>query len=313
MATMKAVRVHEFGGPDVLKYEDAERPTAAEGQVLVRIYGSSVNPIDWKARAGHLEGWIDYTLPFIPGWDLAGEIEEVGENVTGFSKGDAVYANADIRKNGTYAQYIATDARLIAPKPQSLDFAQAAAVPLAGMTAWQALFDHGGLQPGQTVLIHAAAGGVGSFAVQLAKWKGARVIGTASTPESMALLGELGVDEVIDYKKTPFENAVKDVDMVLDSIGGDVQQRSWQVLKPGGILVSILGKPDEAEASNYGVRGTNFLLSPSGALLVELGRLIDEGRVRPIIETVLPLQEVARAQEMGETGHTRGKIALQVD
>jgi NADPH:quinone reductase-like Zn-dependent oxidoreductase len=228
MATMRAVRLHAFGGPDVLKIEETPRPEPKSGEVLIRVHGAGVNPVDWKIR----EGYTNHKLPLVPGWDVAGVIEKVGPEVTSLKPKDEVYGYFDLSRNGAYADYVAVPAEEVALKPKSLDFTKAAAVPLAALTAWQGLFDVGGLKPGQKVLIHAAAGGVGSFAVQFAKWKGAHVIGTASG-RNVQFVRELGADEVIDYTKTAFEEAVDNVDLVFDTMGGETQKRSWQVLKKG--------------------------------------------------------------------------------
>lgn len=311
MTTMKAVAMHAYGGPEVLKYEDAARPDPATGEVLVRVHAAAVNPVDWKVRAGHLRGFLNYSLPLIPGWDLSGVVEATGAGVTDWKQGDAVYARPDLRRNGAYAEYIAVRASELGHKPRSIDHVQASAIPLACLTAWQALFDAGGLKAGQRVLIHAAAGGVGTFAVQLAKWKGAHVVGTASE-RNHAFLRELGADEVIDYTKTNFEEVVRDVDVVLDTLAGQTRDRSWNVLKKDGILVSILGQPSPDDAAQRGVRAAGVFVEPNQAQLGEIAKLVDSGKLRPIIETALPLAQAARAHEMNQTLHTRGKIVLQV-
>jgi NADPH:quinone reductase-like Zn-dependent oxidoreductase len=308
---MKAVAMHAYGGPEVLKYEDAARPDPATGEVLVRVHAAAVNPVDWKVRAGHLKGFLNYSSPLIPGWDLSGVVEATGAGVTDWKQGDAVYARPDLRRNGAYAEYIAVRASELGHKPRSIDHVQASAIPLACLTAWQALFDAGGLKAGQRVLIHAAAGGVGTFAVQLAKWKGAHVVGTASE-RNHAFLRELGADEVIDYTKTNFEEVVRDVDVVLDTLAGQTRDRSWNVLKKDGILVSILGQPSPDDAAQRGVRAAGVFVEPNQAQLGEIAKLVDSGKLRPIIETVLPLAQAARAHEMNQTLHTRGKIVLQV-
>jgi NADPH:quinone reductase-like Zn-dependent oxidoreductase len=294
-----------------LKYEDTARPDPATGEVLVRVHAAAVNPVDWKVRAGHLRGFLNYSLPLIPGWDLSGVVEATGAGVTDWKQGDAVYARPDLRRNGAYAEYIAVRASELGHKPRSIDHVQASAIPLACLTAWQALFDAGGLKAGQRVLIHAAAGGVGTFAVQLAKWKGAHVVGTASE-RNHAFLRELGADEVIDYTKTNFEEVVRDVDVVLDTLAGQTRDRSWNVLKKDGILVSILGQPSPDDAAQRGVRAAGVFVEPNQAQLGEIAKLVDSGKLRPIIETVLPLAQAARAHEMNQTLHTRGKIVLQV-
>jgi NADPH:quinone reductase-like Zn-dependent oxidoreductase len=311
MENMKAVRIHNYGGPEVLKFEDAPRPQPGNGEVLVRIHAAAVNPVDWKVRAGRLKERIQYPLPLIPGWDFSGVVEATGPGVTRLKKGDEVYARPDLARNGAYAEYIVAKESEVALKPKAVDHVQAAAIPLAALTAWQALFDTAGLKAGQKVLIHGAAGGVGSFAVQLAKWKAAHVIGTASG-RNQSFLRELGVDEPIDYEKAPFEDVVHDVDVVLDTIGGDTQKRSWKVLKKGGILVSIISPPSAEEAAKRGVRQGYVFVQPNASQLTEIAKLVDSGKLKPVVETVLPLSEARRAQEQSETGHTRGKIVLKV-
>ncbi len=311
MAMMKAVRMYGYGGPEVLKLEDVPRPEPADGDVLVKVHAAGVNPVDWKIRAGYLRAFREFPLPFILGWDFSGVIERLGGGANGWKLGDEVYARPDLGRNGSYAEYIAVRASEIQRKPKSLDHVQSAAIPLAALTAWQAIFDAGNLEAGQKILIHAAAGGVGTFAVQLAKWKGAYVIGTASS-RNHAFLRELGADELIDYNTTRFEDVVKDVDVVLDALAGDVRDRSYQVLKKGGILVTILGQASEEQAKAHAVRTAGVFVQPNQAQLQELANLVDTGKVRPIIEAVLPLAEAARAHAMNATLHTRGKIVLRV-
>jgi NADPH:quinone reductase-like Zn-dependent oxidoreductase len=311
MATMKAVRFHSYGSSEVLVSEEIPRPQAGAGEVLVRVHAAGVNPLDWKVRAGHVKGWMQHRLPLIPGWDVSGVVEAVGPDVTAFKAGDAVYGMLDFMRNGAYAEYVAAQTRNLALKPNSIDHIQAGAVPLASLTAWQSLFEIADLKSGQTVLIHAAAGGVGHFAVQFAKWKGAKVIGTASAGHER-FLRELGADEVIDYHTTRFEEAVHEVDVVLDPIGGDTQQRSWQVLKKGGILVATLGISSPEAARQRGVRGEGVMVHPDTAQLAQIAALIDAGSLKPTVTTVLPLAEAAQAHELSQTGHTGGKIVLRV-
>lgn len=308
---MKAVRFHNYGGPEVLKYEEAPRPVPGAGEVLIRVHAAAVNPVDWKVRQGYLKEFLNYSLPVIPGWDVSGVVEETGAGVSSAKKGDQVYSRPDISRNGAYAEYIVVRESEIALKPKSIDHVQAAAIPLAALTAWQSVFDAAGLQAGQKVLIHAAAGGVGHFAVQLAKWKGAHVIGTASK-HNHDFLRELGADETIDYTTTRFEEAVRDVDVVLDTIAGDTQERSWQVLKKGGILVSILSKPSPEKAAAHGVRPGYVFVQPNPGELTEIAKLVDSGKLKPSLQMVLPLAEARRAQEENQKCHTRGKIVLQV-
>jgi NADPH:quinone reductase-like Zn-dependent oxidoreductase len=283
----------------------------ASDDILIRVRAAAVNPVDWKIREGYLQGFLHHKLPLILGWDVSGEVIEVGPEVTGFQVGDEVYARPDIERDGSYAEYIAVKASDAARKPATLDHVHAAAVPLTALTAWQSLVDAAHLQAGQTVLIHAAAGGVGSLAVQLAKARGARVIATASAV-NIGLVTELGADQFIDYTRTRFEEVVKDVDVVFDTIGGDTQERSWQVLKPGGILVSVVSPPPEATATARGVRSAFVFIQSSGQQLTAIAQLIDEGRMKPIIHTVLPLSEARQAQVISQGGHARGKIVLHV-
>lgn len=308
---MKAIRIHEFGGPEVLKYEDAPTPSPANDEVLIKIFASGVNPIDWKMRAGLAQGKFPVELPLIPGWDVSGEIEEVGSDILNFRKGDEVYSRPDPTRNGTYAEYVVVKADQVNNKPKSVDHVKAAAVPLAGLTAWQGLFEHGGLEAGQKVLIHAASGGVGTFAVQFAKWKGAYVIGTASE-ENIDFLYELGVDEAIDYKTEKFENKVKNVDLVFDLIGGDTQKRSLQVIKNGGRLVTTV-KPENLEAAKEkNIQVIGYMAQSFPADLQQIADLIDSGKIKPIVTGMLPLKEAAVAQRQIESHHTRGKIVLKV-
>ena len=312
---MKAVRIYAYGDPDVLTYEDTPVPTYNDDEVLLRVHAAGVNPVDWKTRIGRGVAGNISGFPVILGWDVSGVVEQVGSHVTELNVGDAVYGMVSFPQiGGGYAEYTAAPAAHLVPKPASLDHIHAAAIPLAALTAWQVLFDTAELTTGQTVLIHAAAGGVGHFAVQLAKWKGAHVIGTASS-RNMAFLRELGVDEVIDYKRTRFEDVARDVDVVLDGVGGDVLARSARVLKPGGILVTILPENTDAAkslADACGARGTSVMVKPDQQQLLQITALIDSGHIRPVVETVLPLQEVRTAHEMSVGGHTRGKIVLQV-
>ena len=310
MATMKAVRLHGYGGPEMLRYEDCPRPEPAAGEVLVRVHAAGVNPVDWKVRAGYAKGFLNYTLPIVIGWDFSGVVESVGAGVTPWKPGDEVYSRPDISRAGAYAEYIAVRASEIALKPKSLDHVHAAAIPLAALTAWQAL-EAGGLSAGQKILIHAAAGGVGTFAVQFAKLKSACVAGTASGC-NLEFLRELGVDEPIDYQTARFEDVIQDADMVLDAMAGEVRTRSWKALKKGGILVSILGPPSEEEAKAHGVRGAGVMVQANGQQLAEIARLVDAGKVKVILDAVLPLSEANKAHELNATGHTRGKIVLRV-
>ncbi len=308
---MKAIRIHEFGGPGVLKYEDAPQPIPASDEVLIKVYASGVNPIDWKIRAGHAKGRFPINFPLIPGWDVSGEIEEVGSEILNFRLGDEVYSRPDPTRNGTYAEYVVVKADQVNHKPKSINHDKAAAIPLAGLTAWQGLFTHGLLEEGQRVLIHAAAGGVGTYAVQFAKWKGAYVIGTASE-DNIDFLYELGADEVIDYKNEKFEEEVSDVDLVFDLIGGDTQKRSLQVIKKGGRLITTVAPENEQEAKSKNIHIEGFLAQSLPGDLQQIADLVDSGKVKPIIDEILSLEQAAEAHKKIEKGHTRGKIVLRV-
>ncbi|WP_431291791.1 NADP-dependent oxidoreductase [Pedobacter sp. P26] len=308
---MKAVRIHEFGGPEVLSIDEIPVPQPAPDEVLIKVHATSVNPVDWKIREGQRKEKFPVKLPLTLGWDVSGTIEALGEKVSAFRKGDEVYGRPDPTKNGAYAEYIVVKANIISIKPTSIGYTEAAAVPLAGLTAWQALFDHGLLKAGQKVLIHAAAGGVGTYAVQFAKWKGAYVIGTASSA-NIDFLKRLGADEVIDYKMEDFETALSDVDLVLDTIGGETQLKSLNILKDGGRVITTLMPEFVAEAKVKNVHLIGFTTQSIPDQLAEIATLIDSGKVKPIIEKVLPFTSARQAQTESEQGHTRGKIVLQV-
>jgi NADPH:quinone reductase-like Zn-dependent oxidoreductase len=312
--TMKAIRIHNYGGPEVLKYEDAPRPKPHAGEVLVRVHAAGVNPIDWKVREGHMKDFWPHKFPLILGWDLSGVVEEVGPGPAAagrFKIGDEVYSLPDPTRNGAYADYIVVRESELALKPNSLHHIRAAAVPLAALTAWQSLFDTAQLQPGQRVLIHAGSGGVGHLAVQLAKWKGAYVFATASTKNG-DFLRKLGVDESIDYTQQRFEDVTRNIDIVLDTIGGETQERSLSVLKKGGILVSLVQPPSEKKAKELGVRAIFLGGQPNGAQLAEIAKIVDSGKLAPIIDRIFPLSEARRAHELSRSAHTHGKIALRV-
>jgi NADPH:quinone reductase-like Zn-dependent oxidoreductase len=309
--TMLAVRMRGYGGPEVLRFEEVPRPKPGAGEILIRIHAAGVNPIDWKIREGYLKQAIDYALPLIPGWDFSGVVETTGPGAERFEEGDEVFGKSDVLLDGAYAEYMVIRESEAAFKPKTIDHVHAAAIPLAALTAWQSLFDAGRLESGQKVLIHAAAGGVGHFAVQLARWRGARVIGTASRHNQEFLL-DLGVDEPIDYSTMQFEDIARDVDVVLDTIGGDIQKRSWKVLKKGGILVSIVNPPSQQQADENGVRQAFVRCQNNPSQLAEIAGLVDSGQFMPAVETVLPLSQARHAQELSQAGHTRGKIVLRI-
>ena len=308
--TMKAIVVHEYGGPDVLKVEGAPRPEPKDDQVLIRVIAAGVNPVDAYIRAGKSK-FSGTTVPFIPGYDIAGIVEKAGTKISKLKVGDPVYAYVGLDEGGGYAEYaVATEAEA-ASKPTSLTFESAAAVPLAALTAWQGLIDAAKLSAGQTVLIHGGSGGVGSFAIQIAKARGAKVITTASTPHQ-DFLKQLGADMAIDYTKQKFEDIAKDVDVVLDTVGKDTLARFYGVLKKGGFIVTIVAQPDQAQLDKYEIHGAAILVKPNADELVEIGRLIDAKKITPVVSQVFPLAEAAKAQEQIATRHTRGKIVLKV-
>jgi NADPH:quinone reductase-like Zn-dependent oxidoreductase len=305
---MKAVRIHDFGGPEVQKLDELPMPEEHAGQVLVRVHASSVNPVDYKIRNG---GYLPADrLPLTLGRDIAGVVIRRAPDVTAFRPGDAVYAMLP-REVGAFAEFVATPADVCARKPERLDFVQAAAVPLAALTAWQGLFTQGSLQPGQSVLIHGAAGGVGHFAVQFAADRGASVIATCSG-EDRDFVKSLGAMTVVDYKREDFRDAVRVVDLVFDLVGGETQDRSWSVLRPGGILVSTLGEPDPAKAAEHGAMGLGYMAQPNGAQLAQIARLIDTGEVMPHVDGVFPFDLAAEAERRLERDHVRGKLVLQL-
>jgi NADPH:quinone reductase-like Zn-dependent oxidoreductase len=308
---MKAIRIHNYGGPEVLHYEDAPRPQPQAGEVLVRVHAAGVNPIDWKVREGHMKDFWPHKFPLILGWDLSGVVEKVGAGVSRFKISDEVYSIPDPTRDGAYAEYIVVRESELSLKPKALHHIRAAVVPLAALTAWQSLFDTAPMQPGQRVLIHAGSGGVGHFAVQLAKWKGAYVFATAST-KNQDFLRKLGVDKAIDYTQQRFEDVARNIDAVLDTIGAETQERSWSVLKKGGNLVSLVQPPSEEKAKELGVSAAFVAGHSSGAQLAEIAKLIDSGKLTPVINRILPLSEVRRAHELSQSGHTHGKIALRV-
>jgi NADPH:quinone reductase-like Zn-dependent oxidoreductase len=307
---MKAIVIHEYGGAEVLKYEEVSRPEPNDDQLLVRVIAAGVNPVDGMIRSGMFAD-EHRAFPIILGGDIAGVVEKVGSKVTKFKAGDPVFAYVSLDNSGGYAQYALATGREVAPKPRSLTYVEAAAVPIVAMTAWQALIDTAKLASGQTVLIHGGSGGVGSFAIQIAKARGAKVIATASTA-NQELLKQLGADVAIDYTKQKFEDRAKDVDVVLDSIGKDTLARSYGVVKKGGIIVSLVARPDERELKIHGIRGVALSVDPNADELTEIGKLIDDKKIKVIVSQTFPLSEAIKAQQQVATGHTRGKIVLKV-
>lgn len=308
---MKAVRIHDYGHSEVLAYEEAPMPEISSNEVLVRVVAASVNPVDWKIREGHLKQMIPYPLPLTLGWDVSGVVDAVGAAVTRFKVGDAVYSRPDIKRNGTYAEYVAIREDEIAHKPKTISHVEAASLPLAGITAWEVLFTAAQLKAGQTVLIHAGSGGVGSLAIQLAKSCEAHVIATTSG-KNRAFVESLGADQVIDYQTQQFADVAGQVDVVFDTLGGEIQDTSWSVLKPGGILVSIVSPPSAEKAKALGARSAFVFIEPNAKILDQLAALVDAGKVRPIIGAEFALRDVVKAHALSETGRSIGKIVLYV-
>jgi NADPH:quinone reductase-like Zn-dependent oxidoreductase len=308
---MKAIRIHGFGGPEVLELDDVPIPRPGEDELLVHIRAASVNPVDYKIRRGTVPWVSREALPLPLGRDLSGTVESAGAGVDSPAEGEDVYAMLGSIDRGSYAEYVLLQPNEAAPKPTSLSHVEAAAVPLAALTAWQGLFDHGHLKAGQTVLIHGGSGGVGHFAIQFAKVEGTTVLTTVSA-QNLDFVGELGADRAIDYRAQRFEEIARDVDLVLDLVGGETQERSWPVLKRGGILVSALGEPSREKALQHGAHGVGYRAQPNAGQLAEIGRLIDQGRVRPVVTATYPLAETRRAHEQLERSHVRGKIVLVV-
>ncbi|MEU6104615.1 NADP-dependent oxidoreductase [Streptomyces flaveolus] len=311
--TMRAISQDTLGGPEVLREVRLERPEPRPNEVLVRVRAAGVNPTDWKHRAN---GGFLGEPPFVLGWDVSGVVEAVGIGVAAFRPGDEVFGMLSYPfGHGSHAEYVTAPARTFTHKPAGIDHVQAGALPLVSLTAWQALVERADLREGQRVLIHAAAGGVGHVAVQIAKARGAHVIGTASAGKH-EFLRSLGVDETVDYRETDVTEAVKDVDVVLDTIGGETSLRSLRVLRPGGIVVSILPVGSDEffeEAERLGVRAVRMLVDADRADMREIAGLVESGRLRATIEKTFPLADAALAHELGETGRTTGKLVLVVD
>ena len=307
---MKAVVAHEYGGPEVLKFEEVSRPEPKENEALVRVIASGVNPADPLTLSGKYAREFGTHLPLIPGYDIAGIVEKTGAKVTKLKAGDAIYGYPTF--GGGWAEYVTVTEGEVAAKPASLSFAEAAAVPMGALTAWQALVDVAQLRAGQTILIHGGSGGVGSFAVQIANARGVRDIATASTANQYLLKQQLGANVAIDYTKTRFEEIAKDVDAVLDPVGKETLARSYRVVKKGGIVMSLVARPDPVEVEKRGIRGAAISVHPDAEDLAEIAHLIDTGKIKPIVTQVLPLSDAIAAQRQAATHHTRGKLVLRI-
>ena len=304
---MKAVRIHRFGGPEVLQIDEIAKPEPSDGKLLIRVSAASVNPVDYKIRQGGYPKVSDEDLPVTLGRDVAGVVETPGGD---FAAGDEVYAHLDWADGG-YAEFALCAPEGVSAKPSSIGMVEAAAVPLAATTAWQGLFEHGGLKAGERVLIHGASGGVGAFAVQFAHIAGAEVIATASA-EEIERVRELGADRVIDHKAEKFEDQVHDVDLVFDLVGKDTQERSFQTLRRGGRLISTVQEPDAAKAAEAGVTAKRYMATPNGGELAHFARLIDAGQVTVTVARVFGLEEASEAHRFLEQDHPHGKVVLKV-
>jgi NADPH:quinone reductase-like Zn-dependent oxidoreductase len=306
---MKAMVAHEYGAPDVLKFEEVPWPEPKEDEALVRVIASGVNPADPLTLSGKFAKEWGIHLPFIPGYEIAGIVEKIGAQVTSLKAGDAIYGYPTF--GGGWAEYVAVKEWEVAPKPKSLSFAEAAAVPMGALTAWQSLVDAAKLHEGQTILIHGGSGGVGSFAIQIAKARGARVIATASTA-NQDVLKKLGADVAIDYTKQKFEEIAKDIDCVLDPVGKDTLARSYAVVKKGGVILALVGRPDPEQLKKHEIRAVGIWVNPNAKDLSEIAQLIDAGKIKPVVTQVRPMTEAIAAEEQAETHHTRGKVVLRI-
>ncbi|PGV55374.1 NADPH:quinone reductase [Bacillus cereus] len=308
---MKAIIIDQYGSVEKLQERQVPNPVIKCNEVLIRIHATSVNPVDWKIRKGELQEKLLFSFPIILGLDVAGVIEEVGEDVDHFKIGDKVFTKPENIGKGSYAEYITVKSDLVAYMPNNISFEEAASIPLAGLTAWQSLVDYAQIKENDRVLIHAGAGGVGSFAIQIAKSFGAFVATTASS-KNEEFLKSLGADLIIDYKKDKFEELLSDYDIVLDTIGGEVQEKSFQIIKPSGVLVSIVHEPVHEV---QGIKSGFLWLKPSGKQLYELSGLIQAEKIKPIISKVVPFNEkgVREAHILSESQHTRGKIVITME
>lgn len=310
---MKAIVIERYGGAEELEERDMPQPVPNDDQVLLEMHATSINPIDWKLRQGYLKEMIPFEFPIILGWDAAGKVAAVGANVKRFQVGDRVFARPNTTNRGTYAEYIVTEESMLAKIPDNVSYVEAASIPLAGLTAWQCLYDFSGMKRGDKVLIHAGAGGVGSLAIQIAKNAGAYVASTAST-KNKELLESLGVDRFIDYSQQSFETLLKEYDIVLDTMGGDIQDKSFQVLKDGGKLVSIVSPPDEEKAKARNIQAGSIWLRPNGKQLQEIADLMEADKLKAIVGHEFPLSRegLCEAHKLSESHHARGKIVIAI-
>jgi NADPH:quinone reductase-like Zn-dependent oxidoreductase len=309
---MKAMIIRSYGDANVIESHQLPIPSIGPDEILVKVHATGINPVDWKMRQGYREEFLQHNNPGILGWDVSGTVVEIGDLVTRFKKGDKIFSNPSPARNGAYAEYIAIRSYEAAPAPTKISLREAAGVPLACQTAWTGLFEKANLKADQKVLIHAASGGVGSFAVQLAKIAGAYVIGTCSKANA-EMVKSIGADEIIDYKSEDFSTKLKNIDVVLDTMGGETQIKSLKVLKPGGVLVSTVGLAAAEKAPRSDVKTMAFSLITNGSRLEEIKGLIDKGLIKVIVDRTFPLEKVKEAHQLSETHHAKGKIILTVE
>lgn len=310
---MKAIVIEKYGGKEELKKKEMPTPVPKEGEVQIEMHAASINPIDWKLREGHLQQMLPFAFPIILGWDAAGVVSEIGPGVSTINVGDRVFVRPETTAEGTYAEYIVTQEHLLAKFPDNISFEEAAAVPLAGLTAYQCLVDFAHLQAGDKVLIHAGSGGVGSLGIQIAKSLGYFVATTGSS-KNEEFLQSLGADLVIKYDQQDFEKELKDFDLVVDTMGGEIQTKSFRVLKKGGMLVSVVQPPDEKQAEEMGINAKFHWLIPNGKQLKELADLMAAGKLKPVVGSTFPFSEqgLRDAHALSESHHAKGKIVIKI-
>jgi NADPH:quinone reductase-like Zn-dependent oxidoreductase len=305
-SVMQAIQAQDYGGPEVLVPAQVPFPEPNAGQVLIQLKAAGVNPADWKIRSGYFKQFMPLQFPWTPGMEGAGTIQAVGANVAGFKKGQAVYGIV----SGAYAEYALAAAGDIQPKPERITFEEAASLPVGVLTAWAAVIDTANVQTGQRVLVHGGAGGVGAYAVQLARWKGAHVTATASAG-NLEFIRSLGAENVIDYNATHFEDVVHDLDVVIDTVGGDLPERSWQAIRPGGIFVTVAGRLAEDAGKAQSIRAVGAGRAPTENLK-KVCELVEAGKLKPVVGTLFTLEQAREAQELSQTGHGRGRIILEI-
>ncbi len=311
---MKAVQINQYGGSEVVEInENVLRPTVSQGHLLIEVYAAGVNPVDWKIREGYMGQMVTLKFPATLGGDFSGIVADVGKGVSGFKKGDEIYGQASIIRDGSgsFAEFASADVNTTEHKPEKMSHVEAAALPLTGVSAWQALVDHIGLSRGKKILIHGGAGGIGSIAIQLARHLGAYVAATVSAKD-MQYVKELGANKAIDYKNQSFEDMLHNYDAVFDTVGGETYAKSFRVLKRGGMIVSMLEQPDSGLMEQYGVNATGQFTQVNSERLSRLAKLVDEHVIKVHVEKTYPLEQAREALEYQQNGHPRGKVVLKI-